>query len=169
MSTTPRRAAIDTTARRRSRPSSRPNAAHRGRAAPLRSAPTAAVLLCCLLAATLPQGCGERDRHLGLDDLMPAERRYVERVVVLERAKAVALVDPEAGTALLDSLAEAWGDSAMADTRALAPREPRRSAAVASLLLRVLQAEEDSLVQAPRPDRLARPLPDPVPPEDADQ
>ena len=39
-----------------------------------------------------------------------------ERMVTLERAKAVALADREQGEALLDSLAAAWGDSFVAAT-----------------------------------------------------
>ena len=45
-------------------------------------------------------------------DLDPAERQVVERYVILERARAVTLADPARGTAILDSLATAWGDSA---------------------------------------------------------
>ena len=66
-----------------------------------------AVLL--LLAAV---GCEQGDEP-GLADLTPGERLYVERMVVLERAKAVGLADRGQGNALLDSLAAAWGDSSL--------------------------------------------------------
>jgi hypothetical protein len=107
-------------------------------------------------------GC-ESAGELRPDDLEPGELRYVTRVVVLERAKAVALADRAAGDALLDSLAAAWGDSSLAETEAGVPDDPGRAAAVGRLLQRILEAELDSLVLAPRPDRLAQPLPDPEP------
>lgn len=119
-----------------------------------------AVLLAVLLASA--GGCSREPKALGLQDLLPGERRYVERVVVLERAKAVALVDPAVGGALLDSLAAAWGDSSLQDTLAGAPTRPLRAVAVGDLLCRILAAEEDSLVLAPRPDRLASPLAAPL-------
>ena len=114
-------------------------------------------LICGLLA-----GCDEEPAPLQLADLTADEHLYLERIVQLERAKAVALVDRETGLALLDSLAADWGDSSLAETKALVPSEPQRSAAVADLLLRILAAENDSLLHAPRPDRLAAPLPDPI-------
>lgn len=119
-------------------------------------------VLACVLACVLAGGC-ESDGEVGLRDLDDGERRYVERVVVLERAKAVALVDRARGEALLDSLDAAWGDSSLAETLAGVPDEPGRAAAVGRLLQRILAAELDSLVHAPRPDRLAAPLPNPQP------
>lgn len=105
----------------------------------------------------------ETGGELRVDDLESGERLYVTRIVVLERAKAVALADRPAGEALLDSLAAAWGDSSLAETEAAVPDDPERAAAVGRLLRRILEAELDSLVLAPRPDRLAAPLPDPQP------
>ena len=127
------------------------------------AAGTAAALL--LLAVA---GCGpEGGRPLRLSDLKPAEREYVTRFVVLERARAVALVDRGTGEALLDSLAAAWGDSSLAGARAALPADPRRQALLHGLLGRILRAEQDSLLDAPRPGRLDSPLPDP--PANADE
>ena len=113
--------------------------------------------------------CHDDPQPLTLDDLSPNETRYVTRFVQLERARAVALADPERGTALLDSLAAVWGDSAAADTRTLLPVGAIRAAAVHDLLARILRTEQDSLILAPLPRRLAEPLPDPaaVPPEES--
>lgn len=119
-------------------------------------------LLCALAAVAAGAGC-ESPGELRLDDLDSGERLYVTRVVVLERAKAVALADRSAGDALLDSLAAAWGDSSLVETEAGAPDDPARAAAVGRLLQRVLESELDSLVLAPRADRLSAPLPDPQP------
>jgi hypothetical protein len=132
----------------------------RPRPLPFRAVPVRAVLV--LVLTFLAAGCGPGD-ELRLGDLDEGERRYVDRVVVLERAKAVALVDRPRGAALLDSLAAAWGDSSLAETEAGVPRDPARAAALGRLLQRILVAELDSLVHAPRPDRLAAPLPDPEP------
>jgi hypothetical protein len=117
------------------------------------------VLVCSGLVA----GCGQGETDLSLDDLSAAERQYVTRFVVLERARVVTLADPELGASLLDSLAAAWGDTADAIARAALPAEPARAAALHDLVRRVLEAEADSLIQAPRPDRLSAPLPEPVP------
>jgi hypothetical protein len=123
------------------------------------------VLTTALLAGVAGlAGCEQRDPPLTMADLAPDELRYVERVVVLERAKAFALTDRAAGDALLDSLAAAWGDSALAETAAGIPAEPSRAAAVARLLAGILDAEQDSLIHAPRADRLAAPLPAPAQP-----
>ena len=113
--------------------------------------------------------CQHDPQPLTLDDLSPSETRYVTRFVQLERARAVALADPERGTALLDSLAAVWGDSAAADARTLLPVGPVRAAAVHDLLARILRTEQDSLILAPVPRRLADPLPEPaaVPLEDS--
>jgi hypothetical protein len=109
------------------------------------------------LALALLPSCG-RDR-LDVPDLTAAEREFVTRFVVLERAHAVALADPAVGTALLDSLSRAWGDSANAIARRQVPAEPERAAAVYELLGRILAAEGDSLVRAPVARRLRAPLP----------
>ena len=122
---------------------------------PCRPVPLAVLLL---LAAV---GCEQGDEP-GLADLTPGERLYVERMVVLERAKAVGLADRGQGNALLDSLAAAWGDSSLERTIAGLPDDPQRAAAVGRLLSGILLAEQDSLVNAPRPDRLAAPLPPPA-------
>jgi hypothetical protein len=122
----------------------------------------AAALLTALLAG--PSGCAREQGELRLADLTPDERLYVERVIVLERAKAAALLDADRGVALFDSLAVAWGDSSLESTSRLAPREPDRALAVGSLLRRVLGAEQDSLLAWPDRDRLHAPLPDPPPP-----
>lgn len=117
----------------------------------------------CLAAALLlaATGCENETTKLALTDLSGDEFRYVERMVVLERAKAVALIDRPAGDALLDSLAVAWGDSSLVETGAGAPADPVRSEAVATLLREVLAAERDSLMAAPRADRLQQPLMEP--------
>ncbi len=114
-------------------------------------------LLAPAFALTLLASCGETP--LDLDDLTPAEREFVTRFVVLERARAVALAEPSAGTALLDSLAAAWGDSANALARSQVPARADRAAAVYDLLGRILAAESDSLVHAPLARRLTAPLP----------
>lgn len=127
---------------------------------PLRPCRLIPVAVLMLAAAT---GCDHGDDLL-LADLTPGETLYVERMVVLERAKAVGLADREQGIALFDSLVAAWGDSALERTIAGLPDEPRRAAAVGRLLSGILLAEQDSLVNAPRPDRLAAPLPLPAAP-----
>lgn len=119
-------------------------------------------LLGWLLAA-----CSSEETPLSEQDLTPAERTYVQRLVTLERAKAVALNDRDRGGALLDSLSAAWGDSALPETRALVPADPTRSRLLYDYLLQVLIAEKDSLMDAPREDRLSAPLP--VPPAPAAQ
>jgi hypothetical protein len=109
-------------------------------------------------------GCGpDGGRPLRLADLTAPERAYVTRFVVLERARAVALVDRTTGDALLDSLAAAWGDSSLAGAQAALPADPRRQALLHGLLGRILLAEQDSLLDAARPGRLDAPLPDPPP------
>lgn len=116
-----------------------------------------------LLAVLLLPAC-ESDEHpdLQLDDLNQDEQLYVTRLVTLERAKAVALVDRATGDALLDSLATAWGDSARTETQSGLPGNPVRSGKIGKLLIRILEAELDSLIWAPRPDRLTAPLPNPA-------
>ena len=123
------------------------------------------LLLTCLLA---PAGCENKDDSpLTLDDLSGGEYVYVERIVILERAKAMALIDRTAGDAILDSLAADWGDSSLALTLSGVPSDPLRAEAVAALLRRVLAAEQDSLRVSSAFGRLARPLPDPPVPEPA--
>lgn len=123
----------------------------------------AAPLVCMLLLTALLPACEKEEPELGLADLTGAESLYVSRIVVLERAKAIALVDRKLGNAVLDSLHAAWGDSALPEALAGAPTAPRRSARVHALLVRILEAERDSLLEAPRVDRLGAPLPDPPP------
>ncbi len=124
---------------------------------------TAVSLLLLVLCLPL-HGCGrDKPGDIQLADLNQGEYRYVSRMVVLERAKAVALNDRDTGEALLDSLAIAWGDSALPETAAGVPDDPIRAQLVGRLLGRILEAELDSLLFHPRPDRLAAPLPDPAP------
>lgn len=131
--------------------------------------PNACVWLVLLLIAA---GCRDEVRPLRLDDLDAAERLYVERFVVLERARVLALVDAETGAAALDSLAAAWGDSALAEARAALPDDSVRLAALHTLLAEILGAEEDSLTLAPVLRRLSAPVLDPpapdAPPPDED-
>ncbi len=123
------------------------------------------VLVPFLAAACLAAGpgCARRAETLQLADLTPTEKLYVERFVTLERARAVALADPDRGDALLDSLGRAWSDSALEWTLHTLPKEPRRVAGMYGLLSRILTAENDSLVKAPVARRLRAPLPDPKP------
>lgn len=102
--------------------------------------------------------CRQETTSLKLTEVTPQERTYLDRLVVLERAKAVALNNRPLGNALLDSLAAAWGDSAAEKTAALAPRDPGRSEALHQLLEQLLAGEQDSLLQAPYPRRLTAPL-----------
>jgi hypothetical protein len=118
-------------------------------------------LLATALAAA--HGCARRDRPLQMKDLTSSERLYVERFVTLERARAVALVDVDRGNALLDSLGHAWGDTALEWTLGTLPRDPARVAGLYNLLSRILLAENDSLVHAPKARRLKAPIPDPHP------
>jgi len=118
-----------------------------------------------LTGVILIVGCDRREPKLDLEDLTSAESRFVTHFVVLERARAVALVDPERGEALLDSLAVAWGESTTVRLAAELPTDPLRAAAVHDLLRRVLEAEQDSLLHAPRSDRLEAPLPRAAPPQ----
>ncbi len=107
-------------------------------------------------------GCGpDGGRPLQLSDLSRPEHEYLTRFVTLERARSVALIDRGRGEALLDSLAGAWGDSSLVRTQAALPADPRRQALLHGLLGRILRAEQDSLLDAPRPRRLDAPLPDP--------
>lgn len=123
----------------------------------------AAPLVCVLLLSALLPACRSQAPELRLADLTGPESLYVSRIVVLERAKAIALVDRRLGNTVLDSLHAAWGDSALQQTLVGAPSDPERSARVHALLVRILEAERDSLLEAPRADRLGAPLPDPPP------
>lgn len=130
--------------------------------------PSSLLYLPLLLAYLLPAaGCEKNDGPLTLDDLSGGEFVFVERMVILERAKTVALLDRTAGDALLDSLAADWGDSSLSMTLAGAPDNPLRAEAVASLLRRILVAEQESLKVFSGYDRLRSPLPVPFqePPE----
>jgi hypothetical protein len=123
----------------------------------------ASILVPWLAALALAAGCSPQRDTLQLADLSPNERVYVERFVTLERARAVALANPDRGDALLDSLGHAWGDTALEWTLRTLPREPRRVAGVFGLLSRILTVEGDSLVKAPVTRRLKSPVPDPKP------
>jgi len=115
-----------------------------------------------LISTLLLGACDQPEKPLKLADLTISEHTYIERIVVLERAKAVVLADRELGNTILDSLSLAWGDSAEAKTAALAPVDPIRSQALHELLKQIILAERDSLLQNPSPLRLAAPLVDPV-------
>ena len=131
-------------------------------------------LLPILMVTALFVGCNQNQSPLEIDDLNAGERVFLERYVVLERARAVVLADPVLGVALLDSLAAAWGDSAAVEAEERAEIEeeirldPERAALLQNLITRVLTAESDSLIHAPRPDRLDDPLPQPAPPDQTD-
>lgn len=127
-----------------------------------RSVPVLVPFLAAVGLALAP-GCARRSDTLQLADLTPTERLYVERFVTLERARAVALADPDVGNALLDSLGRAWSDTALEWTLHTLPKDPRRVAGIYGLLSRILNAENDSLVKAPLARRLRAPLPDPRP------
>lgn len=120
-------------------------------------------LTCLSAAIIMSAGCDKQEKPLTLADLNGGEFVYVERMVQLERAKALTLVDRTTGEALLDSLATAWGDSSLQQTLVGVPSDPLRAEAVASLLRRILVAEQDSLKTNPGHNRLALPLPDPAP------
>ena len=118
-----------------------------------------------LIPALFIGACSQPEKPFKLADLTADEHTYIERIVVLERAKALVLADPELGNAILDSLALAWGDSAEAKTAAMAPVSPLRSKNVHDLLKRIIVAERDSLLQNPSRRRLSVPLTDPVVPK----
>jgi len=120
-----------------------------------------AVLLLVALAAHAT-GCADRDRPLSARELSDNESLYVTRIIVLERAKARLLADPRLGAAVGDSLASAWGDSALPRTLELAPDDPDRAARVHELLLRLLASEHDSLLRHDGICPLDAPLPAPA-------
>lgn len=105
--------------------------------------------------------CRSGSHELKLTDLTAGERLYCERVIALERAKTVTLIHRETGETLLDSLANAWGDSVTPETMAGLSGDPQRAVAFSGLLLRILTAEQDSLRRDPGHSRLHLPLPDP--------
>lgn len=123
---------------------------------------TTSLKLTLLIPVLLLGACEKPEEELQLADLTPGEFTYIERIVILERAKAVAFNDRDLGNTILDSLSLAWGDSVEAATAALAPDEPARCQAVHDLLKRIVIAERDSLVHSPYPYRLAVPLADPI-------
>lgn len=108
----------------------------------------AALALGSLVAALLLPlaGCSRGERGLRPDELTRDEAAYVDRVLILERVRAALLVDDSRGLSQGDSLASAWGDSALPETIDLAPTDPTRAALVHELLLRLLAAEQDSLL-----------------------
>lgn len=115
------------------------------------------------LSLAAAAGCDRRPPPpLQPGDLRDDEARYVTRVLVLERVKARLVVDPAAGGALGDSLAAAWGDSALPRTLDLAPADPARAERVHALLLRLLASEQDSLLRRGGRRPLDAPWPTPV-------
>ncbi len=114
----------------------------------------------CAAFCAAAVGCAKKDRPLRTSDLTAAERVCCERLVTLERAKAMAYTDRELGDAVLDSLRAAWGDSAAMGTAALLSQDPYRTAAFSDLLVRLVAAEQDSLKANPQDSRLGQPLPD---------
>jgi len=122
------------------------------------------LLLPVLIPVLTPSaGCDKSDAPLALSDLSGEEFIFVERMIILERAKTAALLDRETGDAILDSLFVAWGDSSFPLTQVGAPRYPVRSEEVNTLLRRVLGAEQESLLTSTGLDRLNQPLPEPKP------
>lgn len=105
-------------------------------------------------------GCRQQNGSLQITDLTVGERLYFEQVVAVERAKSVALVHRDLGESLLDSLAAAWGDSVQPELLDGLTGDPNRAVAVGELLLRVVTAEQDSLLRDPGVSRLRLPLPD---------
>ena len=122
------------------------------------------LLLPVLIPVLTPlAGCEKNDAPLALSDLTGDEYIFVERMVILERAKTGALLDRQTGDAILDSLAVAWGDSSFPLTLVGAPRDPIRSEEVGTLLRRMLEAEQESLLTSTGLDRMNQPLPEPKP------
>jgi hypothetical protein len=126
--------------------------------------PSRRLFFLLLLPVLIPvTGCGKNDAPMALSVHSGDEFIFVERMVILERAKTAALLDRQIGDAILDSLAAAWGDSSFPLTIVGAPRDPLRSEAVGTLLRRVLEAEQESLLTSTGLDRLDQPLPEPKP------
>lgn len=130
----------------------------------MRAITFAAAALACAAPGVLPAliGCSRQPRPLTPSDLDGQERTYVTRVLILERVKAAMLVDGHRGGALGDSLLVAWGDSARERTAAMAPADPARAVRVHDLLLRLLAAEQDSLLRRGGLRPLDAPLPTPA-------
>lgn len=118
-----------------------------GTAGPRAAMRAASVLVLALTLLAAAGGCARRERPLTPRDLTDDESVYVTRVLVLERVRAAIIDDPIRGSVLGDSLAAAWGDSAQPRTLDLAPTDPDRAALVHELLLRLLAAEQDSLLR----------------------
>lgn len=136
-------------------------AATPGSRRPIRPRAALAALSILPVLVLAAAGCAERSRPLTPSELNGDEALYVTRIIVLERVKARLLTDPLRGAALGDSLATAWGDSALPRTLDLAPDDPARAADVHELLLRLLAAEHDSLLlhDGVRPLEAAWPAP----------
>jgi len=126
------------------------------------------VLVVCLLGSLVfglgVTGCEKKQSPLVLEDLDEGETELLTRLIILERAKSLALVDRPAGQALLDSLAVAWGDSIGEETVAGAPSNATRAHEVGQLYSRVFSAEHDSLLAHDGRRELTAPLPDPPAP-----
>jgi hypothetical protein len=133
------------------------DAIHSG--APVRHHVSAAVLSLAVLILSF--GCSREPGELKIEQLNAKERQFVERFIVLERARAIVLSDPLRGTAVLDSLASAWGDTSVDLAVQALPSTPQRTARLYELIARLLEAEADSLIHIPSPRRLAAPLPNP--------
>ena len=84
------------------------------------------IVLLWILGLSCIFGCGEDSVELVWEDLDAQEQTYVRRFVVLERARAVSFADLERGTALLDSLAIAWGDTLAPTPETGLPDDPHR-------------------------------------------
>jgi hypothetical protein len=123
-----------------------------------------ACLMACLMACLLVAGCEKKQSPLVLSDLDEGETDLLTRLIILERAKSLALVDRPAGQALLDSLALAWGDSIAEETVAGAPTNATRAHAVGELFSRIFAAEHDSMLAHDGRRDLTAPLPDPPAP-----
>jgi len=124
----------------------------------LKKTGTISLTLTIIILNLFAGACSRQEKDLQLADLSPDEYTYIERIIILERAKAVALNDRDLGNILLDSLLVAWGDSVESETAAMAPQVPKRSQAVHELLGRILMAEKDSLKLVPLIRRLTAPM-----------
>lgn len=131
--------------------------------APLRPGTRALRLVAgLLLLGVAAAACSRKERPLRPRDLTSDETRYVDRVLVLERVRALLLIDGGRGISVGDSLAIAWGDSALPETLAMAPAAPERAARLHDLLLRLVVAEQDSLVARDGRRPLDAPWPTPA-------
>ena len=125
---------------------------------PLKSSRTINLVLTFVFFSLLTGACSRDEQTLQLSDLSDDEYTYIERIIILERAKALALNDRDQGDVLLDSLLIAWGDSAETQTGHMAPTDAIRSQAVHRLLEQILTAEKDSLLLSPETILLTAPL-----------